>query len=126
MSTTQEKISAGMWGWSHFCKNDNSIKNQAFLYLLGHSFYTLGAHGRRSSMNFRFLSSICCGISESRRLKYSNVFNPFAFAVCTKLYRMALVFALLEDSIRTKFFRPIVNGRIALFCIVVVHRDTAV
>jgi len=35
----------------------------------------------------------------------------FAFAVSTRLYRMALAFAPLEDSIITKFLRPMVKGR---------------
>lgn len=56
---------------------------------------------------------MCCGISVSSRLKYSKVFIMFAFAVSTRLYRIALAFAPLEDSISTKFFRPIVKGRIA-------------
>ena len=47
------------------------------------------------------------------RLKYSKVFSPFTLAVSTRLYRTAMAFAPLEDSIKTKFFRPRVNGRIA-------------
>ena len=45
--------------------------------------------------------------------KNSKVFIMFAFAVSTRLYRIALAFAPLEDSIITKFFRPMVKGRIA-------------
>ena len=41
----------------------------------------------------------------SSRLKYSKVFIMFAFAVSTRLYRIALAFAPLEDSISTKFLR---------------------
>ncbi|WP_243105308.1 hypothetical protein [Blautia obeum] len=44
-------------------------------------------------------------------MKYSKVFIMFAFAVSTRLYRMALAFAPLEDSIITKFLRPMVKGR---------------
>ena len=90
-----------------------TLKNQDFLYRLGHSFWTLGDHGRRSSINLRFLSSMCWGISVSSGLKYSKVFIMFAFAVSTRLYRIALAFAPLENSIITKFFRPMVKGRIA-------------
>lgn len=35
------------------------------------------------------------------------------FVVSTRRYRIALAFAPLEDSIITKFFRPMVKGRIA-------------
>lgn len=56
---------------------------------------------------------MCLGISVSSRLKYSKVFIMFAFDVSTRLYRIALAFAPLEDSIITKFFRPMVKGRIA-------------
>lgn len=72
------------------------------MYLLGHSFCTLDDHGRRSSIKLRSLSSMCCGISVSSRLKYSKVFIVFAFAVSTRLYRIALAFAPLEDSISTR------------------------
>ena len=65
------------------------------------------------SWPLRSLSSMCLGISVSSRLKYSKVFIMFAFAVSTRLYRIALAFAPLEDSIITKFFRPMVKGRIA-------------
>ena len=34
----------------------------------------------------------------------------FAFAVLTRLYKIALVFVPLEDSIITKFLRPMVKG----------------
>ena len=37
----------------------------------------------------------------------------FAFTVSTRLYRIALAFAPVEDSIITKFLRPMVKGRIA-------------
>ncbi|WP_373253974.1 hypothetical protein [Blautia obeum] len=46
-------------------------------------------------------------------MKYSKVFAMLAFVVSTRRYRIALAFALLEDSIITKFFRPMVKGRIA-------------
>jgi len=90
---------------------ENTLKNQDFLYLLGHFFCTLDDHGRRSSIKLRPLSFMCCGISVSRRLKYSKMFIMFAFAVSTRLYRIALAFAPLEDSISTKFLQPMVKGR---------------
>ncbi|MFQ7687708.1 MAG: hypothetical protein ACLRJY_14815 [Anaerobutyricum soehngenii] len=46
-------------------------------------------------------------------MKYSEVLIMFTFAVSTRLYRIALAFAPLEDSILAKFLRPIVKGRIA-------------
>ncbi len=37
----------------------------------------------------------------------------FALVVSARLYKTALAFAPLSDSMITKFFRPIVNGQIA-------------
>lgn len=54
-----------------------------------------------------------CGISVSKRMKYSKVINPFALAFSINLYRIALALAPFEDIIRIKFFCPIVNDRIA-------------
>ena len=54
-----------------------------------------------------------CGISVSSRLKYSKEFIMFAFAVAARLYRIALAFAPLEDSISMKFLRLMVQGRTA-------------
>lgn len=43
----------------------------------------------------------------------NDLIHMFAFAVSTRLYRIALAFAPVEDSIITKFLRPMVKGRIA-------------
>ena len=113
MSTGKQKSPHFSGGWANFIEMEGPLKNQDFLYRLGHSFWTRGDHGRRSSINLKSLSSMCWGISVSSRLKYSKIFIIFAFAVSTRLYRIALAFAPLEDSIITKFFRPMVKGRIA-------------
>lgn len=78
--------------WEKFIELMNASKNQDFLYSLGYSFCTLGDHGRRSSRKRGSLSSMCCGISASSRLKYSKVFTMFVFAVSTRLYRIAFAF----------------------------------
>ena len=106
MSTGQQKSPHFQRGLSGSCKNNKCIKNQDFLYLLGHSFWTLGDHGRRSSRKRRSLSSMCCGISVSSRLKYSKVFIMFAFAP-------------LEDSIEG--FAANSKRPDRLFGIVVIH-----
>ncbi len=81
--------------------------------MLGHFFRTFLDQGSRSFRKLRLLSSICLGISVSRSSKYWYVLSPLAFAVSDMLNIIALAFAPLEESIRTKFLRAIVNGSIA-------------
>ena len=64
-------------------------------------------------MKRRSVSFMWFGSSERRSSKYLYVLIWFALAVSTRLYRTALAFAPLSDSIMTKFFRPRVNGRMA-------------
>lgn len=53
---------------------------------------------------------MCLGIPVRSRLKYSEVFKWFAFAVSISI---VVSLAPLDNSIRLKFLSPMVKGRIA-------------
>lgn len=71
-----------------------------------------GSSFSKWSLNLSIVSSIWTGISSRRYLKYSYGLRLLALAISASENRIALAFAPLTVSIRTKFFLDITKFRI--------------